>query len=179
MNQTEARKAYKHFDRRSKLISTALLVAGIICLAFFQFFLFLDSLIPTLIAITALVIWFIALCVIVTRLNRTRQILYHQAFGDVGATEHTGLFKELMEEFERNNFDGLTDAEVIFAEAHSNSIELELHRRRRTYHVVIDPGAVFLVAEEESANPREYEFPMANFHDIGQIFHSIRNVVEQ
>lgn len=179
MDQTDAQKAYKRFDRKCKLISTALLCAGAICLTFILIFQQLNDLTPLLISIAALVIWFIALCVIVARLDRTRLILYHRAYGPDEASDHTGLFRELMEEFEWNQFEGLTDAKVLFAEAHSSSIELELCRRKRTYHIVIDPGAVFMVMDEESADSIEMEHPLSDLHDVGEVFTAIRTFVER
>lgn len=179
MNQTEAQKAYKRFDRKSKLISVALLATGVICLVLVLICERLDSLIGLLISVATPAVWFVALCVIVTRLNRTRLRLYHQAYGPDEHTVHTGLFRELMEEFEWNRFEGMTDARVIFAEAHKSTIELELRHRRRTCHIVIDPGAVFMVMEEESAAPVETELPLADFTEIEQIFTAIRAFVER
>lgn len=176
MNQ--AQKAYERFDRRSKLIAAALGAAGLICLTLTLVFEHLDDLIPMLLSFAGLVIWFIAFIIVVAKLNEIRRILYHRAYGRDEQPVHTGVFKELMEEFERNRFEGLTDGKVIFAEAHSNSIELELRRKRRAFHIVIDPGAVFIVVEEESAKPQEYEFPLSDFDNISEIFTAIRGVVQ-
>lgn len=100
MNQTEAQRAYKCFDRNSKLISTARLEAGVICLMRVLVCERQDSLIGLLSTVAALAAWFVALCVIVTRLNKTRLHLHHQACGTDEDTVHTGLFVELLEEFE-------------------------------------------------------------------------------
>ena len=178
MNQTEAQRAYKRFDRRSKLISTALLAVGVLCLGFVLICERLDSLIGLLVSIAALAAWFVALCVIVTRLNKTRIHLHHQAYGADEDSVHTGLFGELKQEFEWNQFEGMTDAKVIFAEAHGNTIELELRRSSRTIHIAIDPVAALLVIEEESADPKEIELYLSDFADTSQLFISIRNIVE-
>lgn len=179
MDQTEAQMAYKHFDRKSKLISAALVAAGVICLLFFLICERLDSLVGLLVSIAALAIWLIALCVIATRLNETRLRLYQQAYGPDEHTTHTGLFRDLLEEFERNRFESMTDAKVLFSEAHGSTIELELCRSTRTCHIVIDPGAVFMVIEEESAAPIEIELPLADFTDTGEVFTAIHSFVER
>ena len=172
MDQTEA---LKRFERKSKRITAALLATGILCLASVLIFERRDSLIGLLISLAALVIWFVALCVIATRINDTRLRLERACASE----KPTGLFRELMEEFEWNQFEGLTDGKVIFAEVRANTIELELCRKKRTIHIVIDPGAVLVVIDEESAAPKEIELYLSDYTDVSQLFTAIRATIEQ
>lgn len=127
-----------------------------------------------LISVAALALWFAVFCITASHLNLTRLQLDQLADPAI----RTGLFGALMAEFEQGQFTDLTDAKVLFAGSHGSVIELELHRDNRTYHITIDPEAVFLVIDEEGQDPSETELPLSAFQNTAHVFSTLRALIE-
>jgi len=127
-----------------------------------------------LISVAALALWFAVFCITASHLNRTRLQLDQRADPAI----RTGLFGALMAEFEQGQFTDLTDAKVLFAESHGSTIELELRRDNRTYHITIDPEAIFLATDEEGPNASETELPLTDFRNTAHVFRTLRALID-
>lgn len=179
VNRTEAQQIYRKFNKRSKVIGTLLSAAGfavllswIICIKYGE-----DGRIFVLLLVL-LVLWFVALCTAASRLNSKRIKLYEAAYGKEDEAARSGLFGEIWEEFEWKQFEGLTDGRVIFAEAHNNTIELEILRRKHEFNITIDKDAIYMVMDEETDTPVEKEIPLAELTDVEHALTAIREFVE-
>ncbi len=177
--QTEAQRKYKKFNKASKNITACILLIGFIALTGFLVSIkyIENNLIPVLVSAGLLVLWFIALCAVASKLNSKRLVLYNAAYGKEDVI-HTGLFGEIWEEFEWNQFEGLTDGKVVFAETHNNTIELEIIRRKHEFNVTIDKDAIYMVMDDETETPLEKEIPLSELSEVGQAFTAIREFVE-
>lgn len=178
--QTESKIKYKKFNKASKIITTFILLIGLIALTSFLFsIIYIESnLIPVLVSVGLLVLWFVALCAVASKLNSKRIVLYEAAYGKEKGVTNTGLFGEIWEEFEWNQFEGLTDGKVVFAETHNNTIELEIIRHKHEFNITIDKDALYMVMDDETDAPVEKEIPLSDMTEIGQVFTVIREFVE-
>ena len=104
--------------------------------------------------------------------------MYEAAYGKEKDIVRTGLFGEIWEEFEWNQFEGLADGKIVFAETHNNTIELEIIRHKHEFNITIDSEAVYMVMDDETDNPVEKEMPLSKIIDVGQVFAIIREFVE-
>ena len=104
--------------------------------------------------------------------------MYEAAYGKEKDIVRTGLFGEIWEEFEWNQFEGLTDGKIVFAETHNNAIELEIIRHKHEFNIVIDNDVVYMVMDDETDTPIEKEIPLSKLSEIGQVFTAIREFVE-
>ena len=179
--QTEAQIEYKKFNKTSKIITSFVLLFGVAALAgFIISMIYIDNnLVPVLVSAGVLVLWFVALCAVAGKLNSRRLVLFEAAYGKETDSIHTGLFGEIWEEFEWNQFEGLTDGKVVFAETHHNTIELEIIRHKHEFNIMIDKEAVFMVMDDETDTPVEKEIPLTQMTDVGQVFTVIREFVER
>ena len=178
--QTDAQINYKKFDKASKIITTLILLVGLAALTSLLISMIYigDNLIPVLVSVAALAVWFVVLCAVASKLNSKRLILYEAAYGKEKDIVRTGLFGEIWEEFEWNQFEGLTDGKIVFAETHNNTIELEIIRHKHEFNITIDSEAVYMVMDDETDNPVEKEMPLSKIIDVGQVFTIIREFVE-
>ena len=178
--QTDAQINYKKFDKASKIITTLILLVGLATLTSFLISMIYieDNLIPVLVSVATLAVWFVALCAVASKLNSKRLILYEAAYGKEKDIVRTGLFGEIWEEFEWNQFEGLADGKIVFAETHNNTIELEIIRHKHEFNITIDSEAVYMVMDDETDNPVEKEMPLSKIIDVGQVFTIIREFVE-
>ena len=111
--------------------------------------------------------------------KKKHDLLYAEAYGASVEVTHNGLFGELWEEFEYNQFEGLTDGKVTHAATGSESIELNILRKKREYIIEIDSQTLYLIVDEETDTPIEKEIPLSDFADMGEVFTTIRKFVEQ
>ena len=178
--QTDAQINYKKFDKASKIIITRILLVGLAALTSFLISMkyIEDNLIPVLASVAALAVWFVVLCAVASKLNSKRLILYDAAYGKEKDIVRTGLFGEIWEEFEWNQFEGLTDGKIVFAETHNNTIELEIIRHKHEFNITIDSEAVYMFMDDETDTPVEKEMPLSKIIDVGQVFTIIREFVE-
>jgi len=178
--QTDAQINYKKFDKASKIIITLILLVGLAALTSFLISMIYieDNLIPVLASVGALAVWFVVLCAVASKLNSKRLILYEAAYGKEKDIVRTGLFGEIWEEFEWNQFEGLTEGKIVFAETHCNTIELEIIRHKHEFNITIDSEAVYMVMDDETDNPVEKEMPLYKITDVGQVFTIIREFIE-
>lgn len=178
--QTDAQINYKKFNKTSKIIATLILLVGLAALTSFLIAMIYieDNQIPVLASVGALAVWVVVLCAVASKLNSKRLILYEVAYGEEKDIVRTGLFGEIWEEFEWNQFEGLTEGKIVFAETHNNTIELEIIRHKHEFNITIDSEAVYMVMDDETDNPVEKEMPLSKITDVGQVFTIIREFVE-
>ena len=91
---------------------------------------------------------------------------------------HSGLFGELWDEFEYNQFEGSIDGKVVFAETYNNTIDLVIVRCKREFLITIDKDTLSMIADEETDFPVEKEFSLSEMTDVGQVFAAIREFIE-
>ena len=180
VRQTAQQQKYRAFDRKSKMISTLILAVGLIVLigVFIWFGYAEESITPFLISLGFLAVWFVVLCIIVSRLNSQRIKLCEAAYGKEEDPVCSGLFGELWEEYEWNQFEGLIDGRITFSEAHNGIIELEITRHKHDFHITVDQDAVYMVMDEETDTPLEKVIPLSELMELGQVFSDIQGFVE-
>lgn len=176
--QTEAQIEYKKFNKTSTIVTVCLLIGGIASASFIISAMVNDNLILVLVSVGVLLLWFAAMCAVVGGLNSKRLVLFEAAYGNEMELIHTGLFGEIWEEFERNQFEGLIDGKVIFAETYNNTIEMSIVRHKHEFNITIDKEAVYMVMDDETDTPVEKEIPLSEMTGVGQVFTVFREFVE-
>lgn len=177
---TPAQKEYRRFDvRRGIIIKTLVifLVAILVCLIAAFRNVGKDPT-PLLFCLGTLIIYTIITFFVCLHLARKHRQLYVAAYGNDTDFIRNGLFGELWKEFERNQFEGLTDGKVIFAETHNNTIDLQIMRKTHEFNICIDCEAVCMICDEETDAPIEKELPLSDFKDVGEVFLAIRAFIE-
>ena len=178
---TPAQKAYRRFDKRRGLIVITLvvfLVTALIC--FGGSFSIVDEDPSLFLLFFGILIVVTVITVLICRhLARKHERLYAAAYGNDSEVIHTGLFGELWEEFEWDQYEGLTDGKVVFAQTHNNTIELQIIRGKHEFSVVIDSKGLSLICDEETDAPIEKEMPLSDFKNVGEVFLTIRAFIER
>ena len=111
-------------------------------------------------------------------LARKGEQLYIAAYGNDKDIIRNGLFGELWQEFEWNQYEGLTDGKVVFAQTHNNTIDLQIIRHKHEFSVEITSDGLYLICDEETDAPIEKEIPLSDFKDAGEVFLAIREFIE-
>lgn len=177
--QTKEQEKYKAFNRKTKVITSMLLVVGCICLcAFLISFKNAESIVSVLFTVLLLAIWLVVLCVTASKFNTARIKLYEKAYGKEDDLMRTGLFKEIWEEFEWNQFEGLINGKVIFAETHNNTIELAIIRKGHEFNITVDKDALYMLMDDETDTPVECEIPLVQMDNFAQFVSAVREFVE-
>ena len=177
---TEDQRKYKVFDQRRQIaikIMITFLIVILVC--FVTAFRMVDKDPTPLLLCTGILVAYAIITIFVCRyLVRKHEEFFIAAYGNDSAIIHTGLFGEIWEEFEWNQFEGLTDGKVVFAEKHNNTIELEIVRNKHEFDIMIDKDTVYMVMDEETDAPVEKEVALDEITDLGQAFKVIRDFVE-
>lgn len=177
---TQAQKDYREFDNRRCIIVKFLiifLVALLVCLV--TAFHSADDypiLVPLFLGI--LIAYTIITIFVCRHLARKHGELYVAAFESHTDIIHTGVFGKLWEEFECNQFEGLTDGKVVFVQAHNNIIDLSIIRHKHEFDITIDSDAIYIVMDEETDSSVEREIPLSEMTEVDQVFVAIREFVE-
>jgi len=177
---TPAQKEYRRFDtRRGIIIKTLIvfLVAILVCLIAAFRNVNKDPT-PLLFCLGILIVYTVITIFVCLHLARKHGQLYVAAFGNDTDVIHNGLFGELWQEFEWNQFEGLTDGKVVFAETHNNTIDLQILRKEHEFDICIDCEAIYMICDEETDAPIEKEIPLSDFKDVGEVFLAIREFIE-
>ena len=177
---TLAQKEYKRFYKcRGYIVITMVvfLVATLICFGG-SLSIVDENPKPLLLFTGILVVLTLIIIFICKYLARKGEQLYVAAYGNDMDIIRSGLLGELWQEFEWNQFEGLTDGKVVFAETHNNTIELQIVRKKHEFLVCIDCEAVQMICDEETDAPIEKEISLTNFQDVGQVFGAIREFIE-
>ena len=179
-NLTDAQKAYRRFDKARIIICYVLMALFLVALIFFVIGMrhLETNAILLLIASSLLILWVIVVCVVAPKLNTRGLILYEAAYGKENETMRTGLFEEIWKEFEWNRFEGMTASKVVFAEAHNNTIEMEIRHRHHEFDITIDNDAIYMVMDDETDVPVEKEVPLSDVKNIQHLYVIVREFVE-
>ena len=177
---TPAQKEYRRFDvRRGIIIKTLVvfLVAILVCLIAAFRNVNKDPA-PLLFCLGILIVYTVITIFVCLHLARKHGQLYVAAYGNDTYIIHNGLFGEIWQEFEWNQYEGLTDGKVVFAQTHNNTIDLQIIRKKHEFSICIDCEAVYMICDEETDAPIERELPLSAFKDVGEVFLAIREFME-
>lgn len=177
---TQAQREYRRFDvRRGIIIKTLVVFLVAILVCFVTAFRNVDKN-PALLlfCLGILIVYTVITIFVCLHLARKHGQLYVAAYGNDTDVIRNGLFGELWQEFEWNQYEGLTDGKVIFAETHNNTIDLQIMRKKHEFNICIDCEAVYMICDEETDTPIEKELPLSDFKDVGEVFLAIREFIE-
>jgi len=179
-DMTPAQKEYRRFDvRRGIIIKTLVVFLVAILVCFVTAFRNVDEdPAPLLFCLGILIVYTVITIFVCLHLARKHGQLYVAAYGNDTDVIHNGLFGELWQEFEWNQFEGLTDGKVVFAETHNNTIDLQILRKEHEFDICIDCEAIYMICDEETDAPIEKEIPLSDFKDVGEVFLAIREFIE-
>lgn len=177
---TQAQKEYRRFDvHRGIIIKTLLVFLTAILVCFIAAFLNVDNdPAPLLFCVGILIIYTIITIFVCLHLARKHGQLYVAAYGNDTDNIRNGLFGELWQEFEWNQYEGLTDGKVVFAQTHNNTIDLQIIRHKHEFSVEITSNGLYLISDEETDTPVEKELPLSGFENVGDVFAAIRTFIE-
>lgn len=173
---TKEQEEYLCFDRHRQAANRIILIL-FVCVAV-SWHLANTTYVPALIITGVFLTYSVGAYFYTNCTKKKHDLLYAAAYGASVEVAHDGLFGELWEEFDYNQFEGLTDGKVTYAVAGSESIELNIMRRKREYIIEIDSMALYMIVDEETDSPVEKEIPLSEFTDIGEVFVAIREFVE-
>lgn len=177
---TPAQKEYRRFDvRRGIIIKTLVVFLVAILVCFVTAFRNVDkNPAPLLFCLGILIVYTVITIFVCLHLARKHGQLYVAAYGNDTDIIHNGLFGELWQEFEWNQYEGLTDGKVVFAQTHNNTIDLQIIRHKHEFNICIDCEAVYMICDEETDAPIEKELPLSVFKDVVEVFLAIREFIE-
>lgn len=177
---TQAQKEYQRFDvRRGVIIKTLVVFLIAILVCFIAAFRNVDQdPTPLLLYLGVLIVYTVITLFVCLHLARKHGQLYVAAYGNDTDIIRNGLFGELWQEFEWNQYEGLTDGKVVFADAHNNTIDLQIIRHKHEFDICIDCEVVYMICDEETDAPIEKEIPLSNFKDVGEVCLAIREFIE-
>ena len=179
-DMTPAQKEYRRFDKHREHIVVTLIVFLVAVLICFGGSLSIvdENPTPFLLFAGILIVFTIITIFICRYLARKGEQLYVTAYGNDTDIIRNGLFSELWQEFEWNQYEGLTDGKVVFAQTHNNTIDLEIIRHKHEFSVEITSDGLYLICDEETDMPIEKEIPLSHFEDVGEVFGAIREFIE-
>lgn len=177
---TQAQKDYRKFDvRRGIIIKTLVVFLVAILICFIAAFRNADKdPTPFLFCLGVLIVYTVITFFICLHLARKHGQLHVAAYGNDTDIIRNGLFGELWQEFEWNQYEGLTDGKVVFAQTHNNTIDLQIICHKHEFSVEITSGGLYLICDEETDLPIEKEIPFSHFEDVGEVFGAIRVFIE-
>ena len=178
---TPAQKEYRHFDvRRGIIIKTLIVFLVAILICFIAAFRNADKdPAPLLFCLGILIIYTMITIFVCLYLARKHRQLYVAAYGNDTDIIRNGLFGELWQEFEWNQYEGLTDGNVIFAETHNNTIDLQIIRNQHEFCIEVNCESIYMICDEETDTPIEKEVPLSELKDVGDFFLIVRDFIEK
>lgn len=177
---TPAQKEYRQFDTRMGITIKTLIVFLVSILICFIAGLRTPDEDPALLLLffVILIVHTIITIFIYRHLARKHGQLYAAAYGNDIDISRSGLFGDIWQEFEWNQFEGLTDGKVVFAQTHNNTIDLQIIRKKHEFDICIDCEAVYMICDAQTDTPIEKEIALSNFKDVGEMFLAIREFIE-
>ena len=178
---TPAQKEYRRFDTRRGIIIKTLIVFLIAILVCFiaAFRLVDENPTPLLLLLGILIAYTIITIFICKHLSHKHSQLYVAAYGNDTDIIRNGLFGEIWQEFEWNQYEGLTDGKVVFAVTHNNTIDLQIIRNKHEFCIEVTCEAIYMICDEETDTPIEKEVPLSELKDVGDFFLTIRDFIEK
>lgn len=178
---TQEQEEYLRFDRHRQATNIFMLILFVVLLISVAVSWHLANItyVPALIITGVFLAYSVGVYFYTKNTKKKHDFLYAAAYGASVEVAYDGLFGELWEEFEYNQFEGLTDGKVTYAATGGESIELNILRKKREYIIEIDSKALYMIVDEETDTPIEKEIPLSEFTDMGEVFSAIRKFVEQ
>ncbi len=176
---SQTQKEYRKFVvRKTNTVRVLIvfLVAILICLIG-GFRVVDENNVPLLLSFGVLLIYSVVTVLICKHLVRKDTELCLAAYGNDLDMIRTGLFAELWDEFEDNNFKGWFDGKTVSAVNQNNCIDLTIVRKQHEFSVLIDENAVSIVIDEETDESIEKEIPLSDISDIGQFISIIQEII--
>ena len=138
-----------------------------------------ETAVPLMVIGGIFVLYVIFAAVVGRRVKRTGDALRVAAYGEETEVDHEGLFGELWDEFEWNQYEGLIDGKLVFAETHNDTIDLQVIRKKHEYLITITNENLSMICDEETDHPIEREIPLSAFKDADEVFSEIRAFTER
>ena len=179
--KTEKRKAHARFMKRSAAICKIFIAwAVLLVIGFSVSWQFADQhLAPLLISIVFILTYPVLWIVLIRIQNRQHAALFGSSYGESDdETLREGLFKDLWEEYEWNQFEGCFAGKTVVSETFNNTIDLEIVCHKHEYCICIDSETLCMIRDEETDMPIEKEIPLSAFHDVGEVIKAIRCFIE-
>ncbi len=178
---TPAQKEYRCFDvHRGTIIKILVIFLVAILVCFIAAFQFVDeNPTPTLIFFGILIVYTVVAIIVCKHLANKHGELYVAAYGNDTDIIRNGLFGELWQEFEWNQYEGLSDGKVVFAETHNNTIDLQIIRNKHEFCIEVNCECIYMICDEETDTPIEKEVTLSELKDVGDFFLTVRDFVEK
>lgn len=150
---TTEQERYQRFDKRSRVLIYAMfsLLPILIVLFFICMHHADENGIPLLVIIVVLIVYTVCFIGVTSKIVNRRYRLHFLAYGNADLPERTGLFKDIWEEFERNDFKWEYDGKSHYAEPNKDSIVLSIKRKKKYFTVDIDANELYMAAEQPGA----------------------------
>ena len=78
-----------------------------------------------------------------------------------------------------NQYEGLTDGKVVFAETHNNTIDMQIIRNKHEFCIEVTCEAIYMICDEETDTPIEKEVPLSELKDVEDFFLTVRDFIEK
>lgn len=178
---TKEQGEYQRFDKKSKILLYSMfsLIPVLVIWLFVSMHYNNENGIPALISTIILIVYTVLYIVISVKIYNKRNRLHLLAYGKEETTVRTGLFKDIWDEFEQNNFTWAYDGKTLYAEPHANSILFYLKRNKQYYTIEIDNKELYLNCESNSGGYSEKYIPLQAFNNVEDVFSTIREYIEQ
>lgn len=117
--------------------------------------------------------------VIGPKLRARGKKLYAEAYGEAAEYARTGIFAEIWDEYEFNQFEGIVDVRTKckYISDYKNTIEIDLVRRRHEFNIQIDETCVYFLADDETDSPIEQTVPLSDLKSLGDFYDYVRKFV--
>lgn len=178
---TPAQKEYRRFDtRRGIIIKTLIVFLVAILVCFIAAFRVVDTdPAPFLFCLAILIVYTVITILVCLYLARKHGQLYVAAYGNDTDIIRNGLFGEIWQEFEWNQYEGLTDGKVVFAETHNNTIDLQIIRNKHEFCIEVNCESLCMICDEETNASIEKEVPLSELKDVEEFFIVVRDFIEK
>lgn len=181
MHMTKEQMEYQRFDKRSKILLYALLSLMLVIVIWFGVSMYYadENGIPALIATVVLIAYTALFIVACAKISNKRNKLYQLAYGKEFTIIRTGVFKDIWEEFERNNFAWVYDGKTVNVESWGDYVALYITRNKKNYIIEIDNKELCLNCESNPGGYTEKSILLQAFDDVEGVFSAIREFIEQ
>ena len=134
---------------------------------------------PLLLSGCFLAVYVLILIFVIRKLRAIEKKLHKEAYGEKREYERSGIFKEIWDEYEYNQFEGIVDfkTKCEFIGDYNNSIDLTLIRNRHEFNILIDETCIYFITDEESDSPIEQTVNLSEFNSLSDFYNCISNFV--
>jgi hypothetical protein len=107
-----------------------------------------------------------------------------EAYGKEGEFSRTGLFKEIWDDYEYNQFEGYFDdpssiykVKIDFIDDHNNTIDVVLLYKKHEFIIQFDEESIQIIADEETDTPKEKILLLSELHNTEEVFFQIKSFI--